>query len=48
MNLKMSEDGLFWSSLSDVGGECGYAKKDCDERLNTNVYVYQFLKGEYY
>jgi len=38
MNLKISEDDLFWSSLSDEGGECKYAKKDCDERLNKNVY----------
>ena len=25
MNLKMSEDDLFWSSLSDGGEECEYA-----------------------
>jgi len=33
MNLRMSEDDLFWSSLSHEGGECEYAKRDCDERL---------------
>jgi len=48
MNLKMSEDDLFWSSLSDEVGECEYTKRDCDERLNPNVYVYRFPKGEYY
>jgi len=48
MNLKMSEDDLFWSSLTDEGGECEYAKRDCDERLYPNAYVHRFLKGEYY
>ena len=48
INLRMSEDDLFWSLLSDEGGECEYANRDCDERLNPNVYVYRFLKDEYY
>ena len=48
MNLGMREDDLFWSLLSDEGGECEHAKRDCDERLSPNVYVYRFLKGEYY
>ena len=38
MNLRMSGDDLFWSLLSDEGGEYEYAKRDCDERLNPNVY----------
>jgi len=25
-----------------------YAKRDCDETLNPNVYVYRFLNGNYY
>ena len=48
MNLKKIEDDLFWSLLSDEGGEYEYAKRDCDERSNPNVYVYRFLKSEYY
>jgi len=48
MNLKISEGDSFWSSLPDEGGEFVHAKRDCGERLNTNVYVYRFLKGEYY
>jgi len=48
MNLKISEDDLFWSLLSDEGGECEYTKGNCDERLNPNVYLYRFRKGEYY
>jgi len=35
----MSKDDLFWSTLSDEGGDCGYAKRDCDERLNSSAYV---------
>jgi len=48
MNLTMSEDDLFWSLLSDEGEECECAKRDCDERMNPNVYVYRFQKGGYY
>jgi len=44
----MSEDDLFWSLLSDEGGECVYVKRDCDERLNPNVCVYRFLTSEHY
>jgi len=40
MNLKMSEDDLFYSSLSDEVGEGEYAKRDCDERLKPNVLHY--------
>jgi len=39
MNLKMSEDDLFFSSLSDEGGECEYAKRECDEILNPDVCI---------
>jgi len=44
----MSEDGSFWSSLSDEGGECECGTRGCDERLSPNVYVYRFLEGKNY
>ena len=37
MNLRMSEDDLFWALLSDERGESEYAKRDCDERLKPNA-----------